>query len=92
MIMHKQIDLGALSRVAAAGDPKDNVVVSRRWLAQVAHEMHTLRLEKQDPALDYSPHFKVNDDSSVTIRSIETGSLYAPRPDRVASTVRALGA
>ncbi|QXT34324.1 hypothetical protein KV697_10805 [Sphingomonas sanguinis] len=89
--MHNQIDLGALDRVAAAGDPKDNVVVSRRWLAQVAREMQTLRLEKQAPALDYSPHFKVNPDSSVTVLSIETDSLYAGRRDR-GSAIGALGA
>lgn len=92
MIMHNQIDLGALDRVAAAGDPKDNVVVSRRWLAQVAREMQTLRLERQGPALDHLPHFKVNHDSSVTVRSIEMGSLYAGRPDRGSATVRTLGA
>ncbi|GAM00550.1 hypothetical protein [Sphingomonas parapaucimobilis] len=46
------LDLDALKRVADAGLPLDNVPVSRRWLAQVWHELATLRGD-QPVKLDY---------------------------------------
>lgn len=89
-MMTRQIDLAALDRVASEGDPRDNVVVSRRWLAQVAREMQAQR--QQVPELDYSRHLKVDTDISVHVGSVETGSLYAQRHDVFSVTVGGLGA
>lgn len=89
-MMTRQIDLAALDRVASEGDPLDNVVVSRRWLAQVALEMQAQR--RQVPELDYSRYLKDEPDVSIHVRSIETDSLYAGRIDRVSATVGPLGA
>lgn len=89
-MMTRQIDLAALDRVASEGDPRDNVVVSRRWLAQVAREMQAQR--QQVPELDYSRHLKDQPDVSVRVGSAETGSLYALRHDVFSATVGPLGA
>lgn len=88
--MTRQIDLAALDRVASEGDPLDNVVVSRRWLAQVAREIQAQR--QQVPELDYSRYLKDEPDVSVRVGSAETGSLYASRPGFVSATIGALGA
>ncbi|MEK9211373.1 hypothetical protein [Sphingomonas sp. 2378] len=41
--MSKALDLAALDRVASAGAPRDTVLVTRRWLAQVHAELHAAR-------------------------------------------------
>lgn len=52
--MTKALDLTAIDRVASAGDPRDGVYVSRRFLAQVHAELHSSR--NQAAVLDYDPY------------------------------------
>ncbi len=51
--MTKALDLTEINRVASAGDPKEGVYVSRRFLAQVHAELHSSR--NQMAVLDYDP-------------------------------------
>jgi hypothetical protein len=52
--MTKALDLKAIDRIASAGDPKDGVYVSRRFLAQVYAELHSSR--SHTAVLDYDPY------------------------------------
>ncbi len=82
-MMNRQIDLAALARVASNGNPLDTVVVSRRWLAQVAREMQAQR--QRSPQLDFSPTPEPKPDVSIHF----PGNLYAGRIDSVSAVVGA---
>lgn len=55
--MTRGIDLTQLNKVATAGEPRDSVPVTRRFLAQVYAELHASRAGRAGCAeLDYDQH------------------------------------
>ncbi|WP_156884137.1 hypothetical protein [Sphingomonas sp. LK11] len=71
--MTRGIDLTQLNRVATAGEPRDSVPVTRRFLAQVYAELHASRGERA--ALDYDAYTAGR--SPVGVPGGDTGAVVA---------------
>ncbi|GAA3254628.1 hypothetical protein [Sphingomonas yabuuchiae] len=52
--MTRGIDLAQLNQVATAGEPRESVPVTRRYLAQVYAELQAIRAERA--FLDFDPY------------------------------------